>query len=109
MCLLDRQQRLLFTGDHFFPGPLYAYGPDVNISDYIISNHKLCERIGDFDILCSGHNDPWVKSEVLLRVQHAFTAIMAGEGKCSEAEDLRRYNFTGFDILIKTASIPPKK
>lgn len=109
MCLLDHKHRLLFTGDHFFPGPLYAYGPDVNISDYIDSNQKLCERIKDFDILCSGHNDPWIKSEVLLRVQQAFSAIMEGQGNYSESEGLRRYNFNGFDILIKTASIPPEK
>jgi len=109
MCLLDRKHRLLFTGDHFFPGPLYAYGPDVNISDYINSNKKLCERIGDFDILCSGHNDPWIKSEVLLRVHQAFHVIMEGGGKYSEAKGLRRYNFSGFDILIKATSIPTKK
>ena len=38
MCLLDKKNRILFTGDHFFPGPLYAHAPDVNIYDYIESN-----------------------------------------------------------------------
>lgn len=105
MCLLDRKNRLLFTGDHFFPGPLYAHAPDVNLNDYIASNEKLCVRIDEFDFLCSGHNDPWVKSEVLIRVGKAFENIMQGRGKFTENEGLRRYNFKGFDILIKTDSI----
>ena len=106
MCLLDKKHRILFTGDHFFPGPLYAFGPDVNMDDYIQSNEKLVERIDEFDYLCSGHNDPWVKSEVLVRVGKAFDTIFEGKGKFDEDEEgLRRYNFNGFDILIRTDMI----
>ena len=101
-CILDRENRILFTGDHFFPGPLYAHAPDVDLNDYIASNKKLCERIGEFAHLCSGHNDPWVKSEVLLRVSEAFETILGGGGDYSEDEGLRRYKFEGFDILIRT-------
>lgn len=107
MCLLDRTHRLLFTGDHFFPGPLYAHPADVNIDDYIASNQKLCERIDEYDYLCSGHNDPWVKSEVIPRVSEAFETIFAGRGDYSEEGGLRRYYFEGFDILIRTEMIVP--
>ncbi|KPK77522.1 MAG: hypothetical protein AMJ79_02945 [Phycisphaerae bacterium SM23_30] len=106
MCLLDRQNRLLFTGDHFFPGPLYAHASDVNIDDYIASNKKLCQRINEFDYLCSGHNDPYVKSEVLLRVSEAFDTIFAGGGQfAQDSTGLRRYKFDGFDILIRADMI----
>ena len=106
MCLLDKKHRLLFTGDHFFPGPLYAYGGDVNIDDYIASNKKLCARLGEFDYLCSGHNDPYVKSDVLLKVSDAFDTILAGGGEFSEDDTgLRRYRFDGFDILIRADMI----
>ena len=101
MCLLDRQNRILITGDHFFPGPLYAYGPDVDIQDYIDSNKKLCERIEEFDYICAGHNDPWVSGDVIPRVREAFEAIFSEGGRFSEDEDLRRYYFDGFDILIR--------
>ena len=107
MCLLDRAHRLLFTGDHFFPGPLYAHPADVNIDDYIASNQKLCERIDEYDYLCSGHNDPWVKSEVIPRVSEAFETIFAGRGDYSEEGGLRRYYFEGFDILIRKEMIVP--
>ncbi len=105
ICLLDRQNRILFTGDHFFPGPLYAHAPDVNIEDYISSNEKLAERISEYDFVCSGHNDPWVKSEVILRVGEAFKTIFEGMGDFSEDDGLRRYYFDGFDILIRTEMI----
>ncbi len=105
MCILDKKHRLLFTGDHFFPGPLYAYGSDVNIDDYIASTAKLVKRLGEFDYLCSGHNDPWVKSEVIVRVSNAFETILNGKGKFDENEGLRRYYFDGFDVLVRTEQI----
>ena len=105
MCLLDKKHRILFTGDHFFPGPLYAHARDVNIDDYIASNEKLVKRIDEFDHLCSGHNDPWVKSDVLIRVSKAFETIFDGKGKYDENEGLRRYYFDGFDVLIRMDQI----
>ena len=78
----------------------------MNIQDYIKSNNKLVERIDEFDYLCSGHNDPWVKSEVLIRVSQAFEMIFAGKGAFKENTGLRRYQFDGFDILIRTDQIP---
>lgn len=101
ICLLDKKHRILFTGDHFFPGPLYAYSEDVNIEDYLKSTDNLINRLHEFDYLCSGHNDPWVKSEVLIRVKKAFNKIFNGKGKYEEnTEGLRRYYFKDFDILI---------
>lgn len=101
MSLLDSSTRLLFTGDHFFPGPLYAYPEDVVLEDYIASNLRLVERLDEFDWVLSGHNDPWVSSEVIPRVSQAFETILAGGGEFSEADGLRRYRFEGFDVLIR--------
>jgi glyoxylase-like metal-dependent hydrolase (beta-lactamase superfamily II) len=101
ICLLDRENRLLWTGDHFFPGPLYAFGPDVNINDYVASNKKLEGLIEEYEYVLSGHNDPWVKSDVIRRVSEAFEAIASGAADYSDDADLRRYFFDGFDILIR--------
>jgi glyoxylase-like metal-dependent hydrolase (beta-lactamase superfamily II) len=101
MSLLDAEHRLLFTGDHFFPGPLYAYPDDVDLDDYIESNRILSERVGEYDFVLSGHNDPWVPSEVIPRVSTAFETILSGGGEYSEGDGLRRYRFDGFDILVR--------
>jgi glyoxylase-like metal-dependent hydrolase (beta-lactamase superfamily II) len=105
ICLLDRKNRILFTGDTFFPGPLYAYPDDVNLDDYMASLRKLNDRMGEYDYLCSGHNDPWVKSEVIARVVKALEEILEGKGEYKEDEGIRRYYFDGFDILIRTDMI----
>ena len=105
ICLLDKKNRILFTGDTFFPGPLYAYPEDVNIDDYIASVEKLKSRLDEYDYLCAGHNDPWVKSEVISRVSEAFQEIMAGKGKHKEDKGIRRYYYDGFDILIRADMI----
>ncbi len=104
-CFLDRGSRILFSGDHFFPGPLYAHAPDVNMADYIASNRKLVRRLNEFDHICSGHNDPWVDKEVLPRVSLAFEAIYAGQGNYVEDRGLRRYGFDGFDVLIREEEV----
>ncbi len=101
ICLLDKINRLLFSGDTFFPGPLYAYSEDVNIQEYMVSINKLESKINEYDHLCSGHNDPWVASDVIPRVADAFQKIMAGEGEYKQDGDIRRYYFKGFDILIR--------
>jgi len=105
VCFLDSKNRILFTGDTFFPGPLYAHPEDVNISDYITSIKKMETRMNEYDHVCAGHNDPWVESEVIQRVSKAFTEIMRREGRYEEDRGLRRYRFDGFDILIRTDQI----
>jgi glyoxylase-like metal-dependent hydrolase (beta-lactamase superfamily II) len=105
ICLLDKKNRILFTGDTFFPGPLYAYPDDVDIEAYIASVEKMKSRIDEYDYLCSGHNDPWVKGEVISRVSDAFQEIMAGKGKYNEDKGIRRYYYEGFDILIRADMI----
>ncbi|NIO48286.1 MAG: MBL fold metallo-hydrolase [Candidatus Aminicenantes bacterium] len=105
ICLLDKKNRILFTGDTFFPGPLYAYPEDVNINDYIASVEKLKSRLDEHDYLCAGHNDPWVKSDVISLVSEAFQEIMAGKGEYKEDKGIRRYYFDGFDILIRVDMI----
>lgn len=105
LCLLDKKNRILFSGDTFFPGPLYAYPADVSVDDYIASIEKLKDRLDAYDYLCSGHNDSWVQSEVIPRVAEAFQEIMAGRGKYNEDEGIRRYYFDSFDILIRTDMI----
>lgn len=105
VCFLDKKNRILFTGDTFFPGPLYAHPEDVDIEDYIDSIKRMEELLGEYDFLCSGHNDPWVQAEIIKRVSKAFTDIMSGGGEFKEDGELRRYHFDGFDILIRSDQV----
>lgn len=105
ICILDRENRVLFTGDHFYPGPLYAHAGDVNLDDYIASNNRIADRIADYDHVLPGHNEPWVGSEVIPRITEGFETIFRGEGEFDEDAGLRRYHFQGFDILIHAEAV----
>jgi len=108
ICLLDEKNRIIFTGDTFFPGPLYAYSDDVDLDSYIASIDRLANRTEEFDRMCSGHNDPWVDSEVIHRVAEAFQTILDGGGEFREDGGIRRYYFEKFDILIKSSMLSGK-
>jgi glyoxylase-like metal-dependent hydrolase (beta-lactamase superfamily II) len=105
VCLLDRANRMLWTGDLFFPGPLYAFGPDVKLDVYVESIDRIAALVGEYDYVLSGHNDPWVPSEVIPRVGDAFRTIFDGGGEYSEGDGLRRYRFDGFDIIVQAAAV----
>ena len=105
VCLLDRTNRMLWTGDLFFPGPLYAFGPDVDLDQYVASIARIAAIVDEYDHVLSGHNDPWVPSEVIPRVGDAFQTIFEGGGEYAEDEELRRYRFDGFDIIIQTVAV----
>lgn len=42
--LLDTDNKILFTGDMYYPGPLLAISEDSSFSDYVISMRKAADR-----------------------------------------------------------------
>jgi len=77
----------------------------VNMDDYIASNRKLSNMVSECDYLLSGHNDPWVASDVIPRVSEAFESIFDGTADFAEDDGLRRYSFAGFDVLIRADQV----
>ncbi len=103
--LLDRGERLLFTGDHFYPGPLYLHSAAADLGAFQRSNDRLAARVGEYDHVLGGHNEPWIDAAVIPRVSAAMRTILAGGGEFSEQEGLRRYRFDGFDILLRARQL----
>jgi glyoxylase-like metal-dependent hydrolase (beta-lactamase superfamily II) len=105
LCLLDRENRLLFTGDTYYPAPLYAHLPGSDFGLYRATASRLAGLQGDVDFLLPAHNEPLVPSEALVRVRDAFESIAAGEAKFVISDGSREYSFDGFSIL--TPDPPP--
>ncbi|MFC1492368.1 MBL fold metallo-hydrolase [candidate division KSB1 bacterium] len=105
ICLLDRQARIMFTGDLYYPGPLYAFGEDVDLDDYVDSIAKLTNLCTEYDYVCPGHNEALVKKSVIPKVNLAFIQIFRGRGRYEEEGGLRRYYFDDFDIIVSTDMI----
>lgn len=64
MCLLEKTNSLLLTGDTLYPGPIYLQFPESNYKEYIKSIKKLSTINNIFDIL-PGHNNFHMDKNVL--------------------------------------------
>jgi glyoxylase-like metal-dependent hydrolase (beta-lactamase superfamily II) len=100
LCLLDRANRLLLTGDTFYPGPLWLFVPETDLAAYKQSIARLAAISGDVDHLLPAHNAPDAAPHLLGDVQKAFKAIDAGTAKWEPENGKRSYKFQGFSILL---------
>ncbi len=104
LVLLDRQNRLMFMGDTFYPATLYAHMGDANFFDYLASAEKLSGFISDVDYLLPAHNEPLVPGYYLKAMRDAFVAIQAPNAPYVLGDGDREYAFDGFSIMV---SDPP--
>ncbi len=100
LCLLDRERRLLFTGDTFYPAPLYTHIPGSSFEDYRASAHRLASMAPLVSHILPGHNQGLVGGEYLIRLAEAFDQVAAGEGRFDTTDDNRQYRFEGFSIIV---------
>lgn len=100
LCLLDRANRLLFTGDTFYPATLYAHLPGSDFETYARTAQRLAELRGEVDWLLPAHNEPWVESRYLKELPPAFQAARDGTARSVVTDDHREYLFDGFSILV---------
>ena len=101
LCLLDREGRVLFTGDTFYPGPLYLYSPEANFDTFVKSVNRLAQLVNSVDVLLTGHNEPISTVTSLTTLQTAVEQIRSGEMKPMEKDGLNQYFFQHFSILTK--------
>lgn len=99
LCLFDGKNRLLFTGDTFYAGPIFLYVPETNIDDYQRSVERLAKLAPQLELLLPSHNFPAAKPEMLERLAKAFQQVRSGKAKFQRNGDRREYVFDGFSIL----------
>jgi glyoxylase-like metal-dependent hydrolase (beta-lactamase superfamily II) len=100
ICLLDGQDRLLFTGDTFYPGMMYAHFPESDLSAYRRSIDYLVGLLGGVSQLCPAHNEAYVPKERLEQMQRAFDQIERGEAPFEREAGARIYRFEGFGLMV---------
>jgi glyoxylase-like metal-dependent hydrolase (beta-lactamase superfamily II) len=99
LCLLDRENRLLFTGDTFYPSTLYAHLPGSDFALYRETASRLADLRDAVDFVLPAHNEPLVAADFLVRLRDAFEAIAASEAEFVLTDGNREYSFDGFSIL----------
>ena len=100
LALLDRKNKLLFTGDTFYPGPIFLYVPESDVSAYKSSIERLAKLSPALDLLLPGHNVPAEKPQMLTRLVEAFHEIEAGKAKFVLDQGRREYRFGEFSIVM---------
>ncbi len=99
LCLFDAGNRLLFTGDTFYPAPLYTHLPGSDFEAYANSANRLAGYAGRVDWLMTAHNEPAVDPVYLGGLARAFEAIADGSASFVMTDGNREYPFEGFSII----------
>ena len=77
--LLDRANGLLFTGDTYYPAPIWLYRPETDLSAYSKSIRRLAALAPQLKLVLGAHNVPVAAPSVLPRLVSAFDAVQAGK------------------------------
>jgi len=101
ICLIDRENRILFTGDTFYLAPLYAHVDGSDFEDYARSAARLAGLAGEIDIAITSHNVPIVDGEYMTALGLAFEQIKAGSVEFVVTDGNREYQFDGFSVIVK--------
>jgi len=99
IALIDRDARLILTGDAFYLAPLYAHLEGSSMPDYVTTAHRLAGMADAVDVLLPGHNVTRVDPKYLVRMAAAFDAITDGTVSFDLADGVREYRFDGFSVL----------
>jgi len=101
LCLLDREHRILFTGDTFYLAPLYAHLEGSDFEQYAASAARLAGLAEHYDHAYTAHNVPVVDGGYIEAMADAFAAIRDGTaGDYTPTDGNREYAFDGFSIIV---------
>jgi glyoxylase-like metal-dependent hydrolase (beta-lactamase superfamily II) len=100
LSLLDRQHGLLFTGDTFYPGPIYLFTPETDFGAYGRSVARLAQLVPHLRLLPPSHNVPVAAPPVLTRLNEAVKKVKSGDAKFEVTDGHRQYFLEGFSLLL---------
>ena len=77
--LLDRSNGLLFTGDTYYPAPIWLYRPETDLSAYAASISRLNALAPYVKVVLGAHNIPVASPTELTRLVLAFAKMRSGK------------------------------
>ena len=100
LSLLDRKNGLLFTGDTYYPGPIYLFVPETDLAAYTRSITRLAALSPQLSLLLPAHNVPVADPKALRAVEAALKKVKDGSAKWKVTDGNREYEFDGFSLLL---------
>jgi glyoxylase-like metal-dependent hydrolase (beta-lactamase superfamily II) len=99
IALWDARNALLFTGDMYYPGPIYLFRPETDLDAYETSIAKMA-ALGA-KLLLPAHNLPVANPADLPRVLAAMKQVRSGKIKPAKDGQRSEYKFEGFSFLMR--------
>jgi glyoxylase-like metal-dependent hydrolase (beta-lactamase superfamily II) len=104
IALLDRANGLLFTGDTYYPAPIWLYRPETDLDAYVASVQRLAALAPQVKLVLGAHNVPVAEPSVLPRLVTAIQAVRAGQGTVKpEGPGKAIHTFDNFSFLLSAA------
>ncbi|HUI39280.1 MAG TPA: MBL fold metallo-hydrolase, partial [Candidatus Nitrosotalea sp.] len=75
ICLLDRKNGLLFTGDTYYPAPIWLYTPETDLDAYARSVDRIAALAPNLHVLLTAHNIPVAEPSQMPRLAEAFKKV----------------------------------
>ncbi len=100
LCLIDRERKMLFTGDTFYLAPLYTHLEGSDFDLYLASAQRLAALATEVDFVFTAHNVPSVDSDYLVQLGSAFETIANGGGEFVLTDGNREYDFGDFSVIV---------
>lgn len=104
--LLDRANGLLFTGDTYYPAPIWLYRPETDLDAYFSSVKKLAALAPELKYVLGAHNIPLARPDVLPVLVEAIAAVRAGKvpGK-NTADGKTQYTVGDISFILKKDAV----
>ena len=104
--LLDRANGLLFTGDTYYPAPIWLFRPETDFDAYVASVKRLAALAPELKLVLGAHNIPVAEPAVLPRLVFAFESVRTGKVPPQKSEGGKTlYNAGGITFLLKTGAV----
>ena len=105
IALLDRENGLLFTGDTYYPAPIWLYRPETDMDAYVASAKKLAALAPHVKLVLGAHNVPVAQPDVLPKLVDAIQAVRSGKGEVKAAgAGKAMHTFQDFKFLLAAPS-----
>jgi len=77
--LLDRANGLLFSGDTYYPAPIWLFRPETDLDAYATSIRRLAALAPQVKVVMGAHNIHVASPTLLPRLVAAFDAVRGGK------------------------------
>jgi glyoxylase-like metal-dependent hydrolase (beta-lactamase superfamily II) len=100
--LFDRANGLLFTGDTYYPAPIWLFRPETDLNAYAASIRRLAALAPQVKLVLGAHNIPVAPASVLPRLVSAFDAVKEGKVPGTPAPGGKiLYSINGLAFLMR--------